>query len=342
MSEDNGVINTEQRKLEHIKICLEEDVEFNKSSKFEEFSLDHNPIPEINFDDINMSVEFLGNKLDYPLYITAITGGTDRAAKINKNLAEAAQKLGIGMGVGSQRAMIEDPSLTYTYEVRDVAPDIFLVSNLGLPQLIDGFGKDEVIRSVNSIDADALAIHFNPLQEVIQPNGDTNFKGGLEALEDLKDLDFPIIAKETGSGFSFEKCSKLEDSGVDAINVAGAGGTSWGAVEYYRASYEKKKLAKEFWDWGIPTAYSVIECSRTELPLISSGGIRTGLEVAKSIAMGAELGGLAAPLLEPALEGSEEVVAKLQEIILELKVAMFLVGAKNINELKEVPVTIED
>ncbi len=342
MSENDDISNTEQRKLDHIKICLEEDVEFNKSNKFEEFSLDHNSAPEVDFNDISMNTSFLGNELDYPLYITGITGGTDRAERINKNLAEAAQNLGIGMGVGSQRAMIEDSELAYTYDVRDVASDIFLVGNLGLPQIIDGFGEEEVIRSVESINADALAIHLNPLQEVIQPNGDTDFKNGLSALKELEDLDFPIIAKETGSGISYEVGSELKENGVDAINVAGAGGTSWSAVEYYRASYEKKRLAEKFWDWGIPTAYSVIECSRVGLPLISSGGIRSGLEVAKSIAMGAELGGLALPLLEPALEGPEEVETELNEIISELKVAMFLVGAENIEELKKVPVTIEE
>lgn len=333
---------TEERKQDHINICLKNDVEFNKSNEFEEFTLDHRSVPEISLEEISMDNEFLGREIKYPLFINAMTGGADRAERINKNLAEAAQSLGIGMGVGSQRAMIEKPELTYTYQVRDVASDIFLMGNLGLPQLVRNYGPKEAKKAVESIDADALAVHLNPLQESIQPNGDTDFRKGLESIEELKDLEFPVIAKETGSGISQESARLLENAGIDAIDIAGAGGASWSAVEYYRATGENKRLAKKFWNWGIPTAYSLLECSDTESPLIASGGIRSGIEVAKSIAMGAEAVGIALPLLEPAMKGSKEVEDKLEQIISELRTTMFLVGAESIEELKKVPVTVEE
>jgi len=323
---------TEKRKVEHIKICLNEDVQFRKSNGFERFEFIHNALPDINFDEIDMRIKFLGKEFEYPVFIEAMVGGTEMAKDINRNLALAAQKLGIGMGVGSQRAMLENDKLLSTYYVRDIAPDIFLVGNIGAIQLLN-YDIERIIDMVKEIEADALAIHLNAAQEIVQPEGDRNWKGVYERIKELcKRANFPIIAKEVGNGINGEIAKKLVNAGVKAIDIAGAGGTSWVKVEYYR----KGVNAEPFFEWGIPTADALRSCTASvKIPIIASGGIYNGLDAAKAIAMGATLVGIARPLLNPAIKGWEEVVAFLKNYINEMKIAMFLVNAKNLNELKK-------
>ncbi len=331
----------EKRKDDHIKICLEKEVESGDTG-FKNISFIHNALPEINFDEIDVSTKFLGEDFKAPFLITAITGGGPNSEKINKNLAKAAEELGIGMGLGSQRAMIENPDLKKTFWVRDVAPNIFLLGNLGAAQILQ-YEINKIKKAVEDIKADGLAIHLNPAQEVIQPEGDKNWSGVLNKIKEVCfDCDFPIIVKEVGCGISEEVAKKLENAGVAAIDIAGKGGTSWIKVEGYRGSELEKTLAKTFEDWGIQTVYSLVQCKEAvKIPIIASGGIRNGLEAAKALALGASLVGMALPLLKPATQSSEAVKKYLEKIILELKVAMFLVGAKDLNELKKVKIIMK-
>ena len=270
-----------------------------------------------------------------------MTGGTEEAAEINRNLARAAQAYGLGMGVGSQRAALEEPSLAYTYRVRDVAPDILLLANLGAVQLNYGYGIVECRRAVEMIGADALILHLNPLQEALQPEGNTDFAGLLAKIEALcRSLEVPVVVKEVGWGISEEVARLLAEAGVAAIDVAGAGGTSWSEVEMRRAGSESaRRIAESFADWGIPTAESV-QMARRGAPrttIIASGGIRTGVDVAKAIALGADAAGMASPLLKPATVSAEAVGERIREVLEELRTAMFCVGARSIQELKSAP-----
>lgn len=341
------VEKTSKRKEEHIEICLNKNVEIGSTLlhelsfwNFEDIDLIHNALPEVDLEKIDASVEFLGRKLDAPIIISGMTGGTKIAERINKNLAKAAQNLNLAMGVGSQRAAIENKELEKTYHVRDVAPDILLIANIGLIQFNYGYGIDEIKKAIDMIDADAIALHLNALQEAIQPEGNKNWEYCYYKLKNIcKSIKKPIIVKETGCGISREVAKKIEIAGASAIDIAGRGGTSWGIVESYR---DKDKInnivAKE---WGIPTAISLLEClSVTKIPIIASGGIRNGLEVVKCLALGAIACGMALPLLKPALKNSDEVENKLKEIIQEIKIAMFLTGAKNIKQLRKKPIVI--
>lgn len=338
---------TSKRKEEHIKICLNKNVEHGSTLlhelsfwNFEDIDLIHNALPEANLEKIDVSIEFLGRKLDAPIIISGMTGGVKIAEKINKNLARAAEKLNLAMGVGSQRAAIENKSLEKTYYVRDVAPNIFLIANLGLIQLNYGYGIKEVRKAIEMIDADAIALHLNALQEAIQPEGNTNWVSCYEKLKIIcENIEKPVIVKETGCGISKEVAKKIERSGASAIDIAGRGGTSWGAVEMHRRKEKCENVVAM--EWGIPTAISLIECvSVVKIPIIASGGIRNGLEIAKCLALGANACGIALPLLKPALKNSEDVENKIKDIIQELKIAMFLVGAKNIKELRKKPLVI--
>ena len=330
---------TKKRKDDHINYSLKENVQSYRTAGFEDVEFIHHSLPEVNFREIETGIEILGKKLDYPLIISAITGGTERAKKINENIARVCDKFNIGMGVGSQRAMIEDSSLEYTYDVREYAGDILLLANLGLPQFILGYTEKEAEKAVKTIDADALAVHLNALQEIVQPEGDTKFKGGLKALKKLKkSVDFPIIAKETGAGISRETAEKL--SFLDGIDIGGLGGTSFSAVEYYRIKDSQKEIARLFWDWGIPTVQSIIETrSYTDL-LIATGGIRSGIDIAKSIAIGADCCGIALPVLKVA-EDYEKLEKQIRNILLSLKKTMFLLGCENIEDLKRTTVIIK-
>ncbi len=317
------------RKLEHLFLCQHCDVEYRKKTGFEEIELIHKTLPEVNKEEIDISVDFLGKKLDSPFIISAITGGHPASLPINRELARAAHTLNIGMGVGSQRAGIENPEVTQTYTVvREEAPSSFLIGNIGCQQI------ELAERSVEMINADALAVHLNPLQEAIQPEGDIDARGHIEAIKEVsKAIKVPVIAKETGAGIKAEDALSLEKAGVGAIDIAGAGGTSWAAVESYRAN--DRSMGDLYWDWGIPTAISTVEvCQSVNIPVISSGGIRNGLDAAKALALGADAVGIALPILKQASTGHKAVINTINKFNEELRVAMFLVGASNIAELR--------
>ncbi len=326
---------TKSRKDDHIRICLEKPVEFVKSNGFEHVELEHKALPEIDRDEINLETKFLGKRFAYPLFIEAMTGGTKKGEKINNNLAKAAEALGIGMGVGSQRAMLEHPEAKRTYFVRDVAPSIFLLGNIGAAQIRE-YDIEKILSLVDSIGADGLAVHLNPAQELAQQEGDKSWKGIYKDIGYLcKEAKFPVVTKETGCGISGKLSKELAKAGVKAIDVAGAGGTSWVKVDAYRTKEDLSHLE----EWGIPTAEALKDVVKSaRIPVIASGGIRTGTEVAKAIAMGASLAGMALPLLRPATESWESVRKHLEKIISQLKDAMFLVGAKNLKELRKVRV----
>ena len=337
-----------KRKTDHIYICLNEDVEAKKiTTGFEDIFFIHRALPELNLEEIDLTTEVFGYKFSAPIMISSITGGAEEAIKINASIAEAIEELGLGMGVGSQRAALENPNLRRTYTiVRKKAPNAFLAANIGASQIIRDYGIKELEKIVEMIEADALIIHLNPLQEAIQPEGEAFYLGALRKIRQIAEsLDVPIIVKETGAGISAEDAKKLEEAGVAGIDVAGAGGTSWAAVEWYRAHQRGDHLAeevgKEFWDWGIPTAASVIEVAQSvDIPIIASGGVRSGLDIAKAIGLGADLAGFALPILEPAVKGSEKVKEKIKIVIQQLRTSMFLVGACSIERLKGTPLVV--
>ncbi|MEM2237064.1 MAG: type 2 isopentenyl-diphosphate Delta-isomerase [Candidatus Caldarchaeum sp.] len=333
----------ESRKSDHIKISLERDVSFRKTSWLEYVELVHQAVPEIDPDDLRTEAAFLGRRFSHPFIIESMTGGTAEAEKINGNLGEAAAVFKIPMGVGSQRAGIVKPETAYTFRVaRDRGPDAFLIGNIGAAQLVEN-GVEMALKAVKMIEADALFIHVNPLQELIQPDGRARFKNFFKIVSQVKkELSIPIILKEIGCGLSREVVARGEESGVDAFDVAGSGGTNWTLIEMIRAEeigdVEKKKLAEVFLEWGIPTAAAVLEAvSVTNKPIIASGGLRTGLDAAKTIALGASMAGFARPLLQPATESEKRVLEKLNQFSTELKTAMYLTGCRTVEDLKKAP-----
>lgn len=337
----------EERKLRHIDVSLEKNVNTDISSGFQDIRLIHKAIPEIDLDEVNSEITFFGKKLSAPLIISAITGGTDKAKKINEVLAKVAESKRIGIGVGSQRIAIEQPKTIPTFKiVRDNAPTTFVMGNLGCPQLSLGWGVPEAEKCIQMIEADALALHMNPLQEAVQVDGDTNYSGIYKKILELNScVKTPLIMKETGAGVAWEDAIKMEKAGVSGLEISGVGGTSWSAVEYYIAKEVRKKemeyLGEALWNWGIPTAISVVETSqKTDLSIIASGGIRTGIEIVKSIALGAHTAGVARPFLKKAVEGKDALEDHIDNIIREIRIGMFLVGARNISELQSVPVLI--
>ncbi len=333
----------EQRKADHIRINLEEDVAFKKlTNGLEEYFFMHQALPELDLAQIDTSVRLFGKTLKTPLLISSMTGGTAKAREINQTLAAAAQEAGMAMGLGSMRAGIEDPSLEPTYQVRNVAPDILLFANLGAVQLNYGYGRSQCQRAVDMIEADALILHFNVLQEAVQPEGDGNFAGLLDKVAAIcRTLPVPVIAKEVGWGFSREAARQLADAGVAAIDVAGSGGTSWSQVEMYRAPTKRHaRLAGAFIDWGIPTAVSLGYCREAapNVSVFASGGIRDGIEAAKCIALGATLVGLAGEFLRTADRDGVAGVVDLAGVITdELRVAMFCSAAGDLQALSQTP-----
>lgn len=322
---------TEFRKIEHIRVCLDRDVETG-DPLFDEISLIHQALPELNLDEIDPSQLFLGKRLDFPLLIAAMTGGCQEARKINEALAGVAARKGIAFGVGSQRAMIENPDLTETFGVREIAPHILLLGNIGITA-VKQYPPSKIHDAIKGIQADALCVHINPAQELFQNAGDRDFSGCANALQRLcRDADYPIIAKEVGNGVSRESAEQLKSCGVAAIDLGGGGGTSWVLVDSIRSG----KDATRFRTWGIPTAASILEARGTGLPLIATGGIRTGLQIAKAVLLGADLCGIALPFLRIlSREGSEGVERYVDTLKREFCFALYLTGSKNINEIQE-------
>lgn len=328
-----------QRKKDHIKISLHEDVAMRRPTGFERYAFVHQALPEIAFEDVSLATSFLGHAIKAPILVSSMTGGAIQGEVVNRHLAEAARTLGLPMAVGSERILFEHPELRPTFEaVRHVAPDIVLFGNLGAVQLNYGFDTAKVREAVSIIGADGLFFHLNPLQEVIQPGGDTNFRHLTEKIGRIaKDVDFPILVKEVGCGIDPDLAVKLAGEGVSAIDVSGAGGTSWAKIEALRTSdLARRTLGDVFGDWGLPTVDSLIGCRSAlgDFPLIASGGIRTGLDMAKAIVLGADLVGVAMPLLGPATRSTDETVAALNALMDELRVAMFLVGARDLAALR--------
>jgi isopentenyl-diphosphate Delta-isomerase len=333
------------RKSDHIRINLEEDVRSGLTSGLERYRFVHRALPELDLDDIDLSQVLFGRRLRSPVLISSMTGGTDQAAEINRRLAEAAQETGIAMGLGSQRAALQHPELAPSYQVRRYAPDVLLLANLGAIQLNYDYGVDECRRAVEMVEADALILHLNALQEALQPEGDTRWAGLLEKIEQVcRVLPVPVIAKEVGWGFSEQDARRLAEAGVRAIDVAGAGGTSWSQVEMHRAQTEsQRRLAAAFVDWGIPTAQAILNVcmAAPELLVFASGGLRSGLDIAKCIALGARLGGMAGPFLKAATYSTDEVVLTIEELSREIQVCMFMVGAGSLDALGAVKLTTE-
>lgn len=330
----------DRRKADHIRINLEEDVQFpTLTNGFERYRLVHQALPDLNLHEIDTCVELLGKTLQAPLLISSMTGGTEAARVLNRNLATGAQARGIAMGLGSQRTGIEQAETADTFKVRDVAPEILLFANLGAIQLNYRYGVEQCRRAVDMIEADALILHLNPLQEAVQAEGDWNWSGLLAKIEQVvRVVGVPVVAKEVGWGVSETAARQLKDAGVAAIDVAGSGGTSWTEVEYHRATLDVfRKLARAFADWGIPTAESLLMAQRGApgLPLIASGGLRTGIETAKALALGATAVGVASSFLKAAAAGPEEVVATIDQLAAELRVAMFCAGAGCVSALRD-------
>ncbi|MAS34243.1 MAG: type 2 isopentenyl-diphosphate Delta-isomerase [Anaerolineaceae bacterium] len=342
MTEVTENSQVESRKVDHIRINLDKDVQFpHLTTGLERYRFLHQALPELDLEDIDMHLELFGKTLSAPLLISSMTGGTDMAHRINQNLAQVAQEHSIAMGVGSQRAAIEKSELAYTLQVRDLAPDILLFANVGAVQLNYGYDLAHCQRAVDMIEADALILHFNVLQEAVQPEGDTRFAGLLKKVEAVcKQLPVPVIAKEVGWGFSEATARDLANAGVAAIDVAGAGGTSWSEVEYHRAPTSfHARVAASFADWGIPTADSIqyVAAGAPDVKIIASGGLRDGIDVAKCIALGATMGGLAAPFLKAADQSPEAVDQLVRELKAQLQIAMLCSGAKNLDTLRQTP-----
>lgn len=327
------------RKSDHININLENDVRSGLTTGLEHYRFIHRALPEIDLEDVTTSTILYGRKLSCPILISSMTGGTDEAERINMNLAEAAQVTGIAMGVGSQRIAIENPELAHSFQVRKVAPDILLFANIGAIQLNYGYDVSDCQRAVDMIGADALIFHFNALQEAVQPEGNTRFAGLLSKIEAIcKALDVPIIAKEVGWGFSKQDIQNLKSTGISGIDVAGAGGTSWTQVEMYRAESESQaRIAKAFLDWGIPTAEVIENVHKIapELLIVASGGINSGVDIAKSLALGANIGGMASIFLKSAIISVEATVQTIAEIQRVIKICMFASGSATIEQLDQ-------
>ena len=328
----------DQRKADHIKINLEQDVRSALTSGLEKYRFIHEALPELDLNRIDTSLSLFGKRLTSPTLVSSMTGGTSEAETINLRLAEAAQECKVAMGVGSQRAAIEDPEKAKTFQVRRAAPDILLFANLGAVQLNYGYGIDQCRKAVEMIQADALILHLNPLQEAVQDAGDTNFAGLAKKIEEIcKKIEVPVIAKEVGWGISERTAKLLADCGVSAIDIAGAGGTSWSQVEMHRAPDEfTRQLAATFVGWGISTAESILNVKRA-VPgtlIFASGGIKDGLDIAKCIALGATLGGIAGKFLKAAAISTENVVEMMKLTKRQIEVTMFAAGIGTLEGLK--------
>jgi len=323
--------NSHNRKLEHIKIVTDENTEPFPSS-FDTYRLPYKALPEVDIEKIDTSTMFFGKKLSFPFVISSMTGGPEKGETINRNLAEAAEKVKVALGLGSMRVIIRKPEAKKTFDVRKYCPSVPLFANMGLVQLNYGYGADEINHLIDAIDADGIFLHVNPLQEAVQPEGNTNFEGLLSKLEKvLKKINKPVIVKEVGTGIDGDTARKLFDAGVSWIDVSGTGGTSWAWVEGYRRNDDLGELFK---NEGIPTAEALLAARKIAgLNLIAGGGIRNGIHIAKAIALGAKMATAAKPLLGPSLESSEACYKVIKKMEKELRIAMFASGSKDLKSL---------
>ncbi len=333
-------MSTVQRKAEHIRICLESDVQFKtQGSGLENYQFSHSCLPELDYQKIDLTTKLFGKELGAPILISSMTGGTPQAKEINYRLAAVAQEYKLAMGVGSQRVAIEKPDVADTFQVRKIAPDILLLANLGAVQLNYRYGIAECLQAVELLAADALILHLNPLQECIQPQGDTNFRGLLDRIASVcQQLPVPVVIKEVGNGISASMAQQLIAAGVSGIDVAGAGGTSWAKVESERAKTAlQRRLGETFADWGIPTSVCIttIRQIAPTLPLIASGGLRNGLDIAKAIALGADVAGLALPFLQAANISTAAVSELVQILMAEIQTVLFCTGNVNLSALSQ-------
>jgi isopentenyl-diphosphate delta-isomerase len=328
-----------KRKADHLAIAASQQVEFHRSTLLEHVHLVHQALPELAVDEIDLATELAGKRLRAPLVITGMTGGTAEAAAVNRDLARAAQDAGVALGLGSQRAMGEHPELADTYDVRAVAPDVVLFGNVGAVQLA-AWGAARATELAKRIGADAMCVHLNAGQELIQDGGDRDFRGLVAAIELLVKESMPVIVKETGCGLSPQAARMLAGVGVSAVDTAGAGGTSWVAVEAVRAKVgsDAAALGEELWDWGLPTAVSVAACVDAGLVTIASGGMRTGYDVARALALGARAGGMAAPMLRAQRSGGADAVrATIDRVTRSIRAVCLLAGARSAADLARVP-----
>jgi isopentenyl-diphosphate Delta-isomerase len=341
MSESASRPAISQRKADHIEVAASGQADFRAASTLlEDVHLLHQALPELAADEIDLSTPLLGGRLSAPVVVSGMTGGTDEAGRINRDLARAAQKLGLAFGVGSQRAMAQHPELEPSFQVRDAAPDVFLLGNLGVVQARE-LGADRVAELAGRIQADAMAIHLNPAMEMIQDGGDRDFRGALDTIAELaRALPIPLLIKETGCGLSSEAAAAVAAAGVAAVDVSGAGGTSWVAVEARRAAPDSaaRAMGEELWDWGIPTAVSVVACARQGLAVVATGGLRSGFDVARALALGATAGGLAAPVLRAQRAGGEAgAVEFLERVLSSLRAVTLLCGCRRAADLATAP-----
>jgi isopentenyl-diphosphate delta-isomerase len=328
------------RKAEHIRLALDPRMQLG-ASVFDDYHFGHAALPEIDMAEIDLSVDFLGKRLAAPLLISCMTGGTEAAGRINRNLAAGAERTGVALGVGSQRKALEDPAQAETFKVRAVAPTTPLLANLGAVQLNYGMGVRECRQAVDMIDADALVLHLNPLQEALQPEGQTNFSGLLPKIGAVvRELGAPVVVKEIGCGISGATARALAAQGVRIVDTAGVGGTSWARIEAQRSG--DLDLGELFAGWGLPTPLSIQSIQEVRqaagiTTVIASGGVRNGLDAAKALALGADLVGMAYPFLAPATESPDHVAEKVRRIVQELKICLFCLGVKTVAELRSVP-----
>ncbi|MEK6972958.1 MAG: type 2 isopentenyl-diphosphate Delta-isomerase [archaeon] len=322
----------QKRKAEHLNIAIKKKIEHTETAGFEDVVLEYDALPELNLSEINLKTRFLGRNFEAPLMVSAITGGTKEAQRLNKLIALSCEHFGIGFGLGSQRAMLEHKNLKSTFYVRDVAPNIFLAANIGVAQLSE-YAPEKIAEMVDKIEADALAIHLNALQEAVQPEGDKDFEKALENIQKIcKQMKKPVYVKEVGHGISHKTALKLNKLPIKAIDVQGSGGTSWAAIEQFRGS----KTANHYWNFGIPTIASILCCKKVSgKPIIASGGIRHGLDSVKSLVLGSDLTGIALPVLQAAAKGPKNLHNYLDNFLEEMRIGFLLTGSKNLTELRK-------